>query len=86
MFRFRAVITRRSATVAFISICAVEIIYILSRCQGISVLMIGKRGTIPKTNREGTTPFSRILSFIALTAISKRTIGEASRKSARTFL
>ena len=85
MFRFRAASTRRSAMIAFISICAVENICILSHCEGISVLMIGKRGNIPKTNRDGTRPVSPIVSFIALTAILRRVDGDASGKSAHTF-
>ena len=86
MFRFRACITRRSVMIAFISICAVERICILSRCESISVLMIQKRGTIPKTNKEETRPFSPIVSFIALNVILRRMNGDASGKSACTFL
>ena len=86
MFRFRAASTLRSAMIEFISICAVKRICILSRCENLSVLMIGKHGTIPNTNREGTKPFSPIVSLIALTAILRRMKGEASGKSARTFL
>lgn len=66
MFLVNATRIFRSAMIEFITICARDNDYTLSFCPEKSVLMIGNRGMITKTNLEGTRPLSFILSFIDL--------------------